>query len=214
MNATTNTATTLAITLTRTKTTDVPAPIAGHIRLETRTRKPESRAYTVDVPLSMWPTADDVPTVFRALVESALIDAGESALATFVTSRATAGNLNIPTTLLSLDALLTNTAAKRMTVALLLGMWRNSTKYVMDVAPKLASYTGSAQLRYAANIERHEKRLAALVGRSPELSLSAADLDKLLVNLHEDDESTPFGEFLATRTEEVRSKLAEDSEAL
>jgi hypothetical protein len=44
--------------------------------------------------------------------------------------------------------------------------------------------------------------------------MSAEDLDKLMVNLTEADSETPYGEYLAQRTEEVRSKLVEDSEAL
>jgi hypothetical protein len=147
-------------------------------------------------------------------VDSALLDACEQTLNTFVTSKATAGNMNIPAHLFDLDKLLTATAQRRMTAALLIGMWRNSSKYVLEVAPKLTSQTGSALLRYQANIEKHEKRLAALTGKNPELNMSAEDLDKLMVNLAEADSETPYGEYLAQRTEEVRSKLVEDSEAL
>lgn len=210
----TNLINTLAITATRTKVADVPSPIASHLRIETRIRKPESKAFTVDLPLTLWINTDDVPAVFRPLVDSALLEAAEQQLNVFVTSKATAGNPNIPASLFSLESLLSSSAAKRMTAALLLGMWRNSTKYIMDVAPKLANLTGSAQLRYVAAIEKHEKRLGALAGRSPELSLSATDLDKILVNLADEDEGTTFGEYLAARTEEVRAKLTEDSDAL
>ena len=206
--------TTYLITTTRTKLAEVPAPLPMHTRIETRTRKPESRAYTVDIPSTAMPDTSEVPAQFRPLVDSALLDACEAVLNTFVTSKTTAGNANIPATLFTLESLLTATASRRMTSAMLLGMWRNSSKYVLDVAPKLTSMAGSALLRYQANIERHEKRIAALAGRSPELSLSAADLDKLLVNLHDDDADTPFGTYLADRTEEVRSKLVEDSDAL
>lgn len=206
--------TTYLITTTRTKLADVPAPVAMHTRVETRTRKPESRAYTVDIPATAMPDTSEVPAQFRPLVDSALLDACESVLNTFVTSKATAGNANIPATLFTLESLLTATASRRMTSAMLLGMWRNSSKYVFDVAPKLTSMTGSQLLRYQANIERHEKRIAALAGRSPELSLSAADLDKLMVNLADDDADTPFGVYLADRTEEIRAKLVEDSDAL
>ena len=116
------------ITTTRTKINDVPAPIPAHVRIETRTRKPESRAYTIDIPTHAWPSTDDVPTIYRALVDSALLDCAESVLNTFVTSRATSGNNSIPYTLLTLDSMLNASAAKRMTSALLLGMWRNSSK--------------------------------------------------------------------------------------
>ena len=159
---------TYTITTTRTKVADVPAVPPLTVRVETRVRKPESKAYTVD----------------------------------------------IPTSLFTLENLLASSAQRRMTAAMLLGMWRSSSKYILDIAPKLQSYTGSQALRYAANIERHEKRLTALTGRSPETVLSASDLDKLLVNLHDDDVDTPFGTYLADRTEEVRSKLVEDSDAL
>jgi hypothetical protein len=206
--------TTYLITTTRTKVADVPAAIAGFIRVETRVRKPESKAYTVDIPVTAMPDTSTVPAQFRPLVDSALLDACEQTLNTFVTSKATAGNMNIPAHLFDLDKLLTATAQRRMTAALLIGMWRNSSKYALEVAPKLTSQTGSALLRYQANIEKHEKRLAALTGKNPELNMSAEDLDKLMVNLTEADSETPYGEYLAQRTEEVRSKLVEDSEAL
>jgi hypothetical protein len=160
------------------------------------------------------PDTSEVPAQFRLLVDSALLDACETQLNTFVTSKATAGNPNIPASLFTLESLLTATAARRMTSAMLLGLWRNSSKYVLDVAPKLTTLAGSQLLRYQANIEKHEKRLTALCGRYPELTLSAADLDKLMVNLADDDADTQFGVYLADRTEEIRGKLTEDSEAL
>lgn len=207
-------ATSYAITMTRTKTADVPAPIAAHVRIETRIRKPESRAYTVDIPTDQWISTSDVPSAFRPLVDSALIECAEQQLNVFTTSKQTAGNLFIPSSLFTIDALLTASAAKRMAAAMLIGMWRNSTKYVMSVAPKLTEYTGSQLLRYQANIEKHEKRLAALCGKQPELSLSADDLDKLLVNLADVDSDTAYGQFIADRTEEIRGKLIEDADAL
>jgi len=206
--------TTYTITTTRTKFAEVPAVPAQSVRIETRVRKPESKAFTVDIPSTRWIDTSDVPTQYRALVDSALLECAEQTLNGFVTSRTTAGNPQIPVTLFELDALLASSATKRMTSAMLLGMWRNSNKYVLDVAPKLATMTGSQLLRYQANIERHEKRLAALCGRYPELALSATDLDKIMVNLAADDADTQFGIYLADRTEEIRSKLTEDSEAL
>jgi len=206
--------TTYTITTTRTKFADVPAIPAQSVRIETRVRKPESKAFTVDIPATKWIDTSDVPAQYRALVASALLDCAEQVLNGFVTSKATAGNSQIPVTLFELDALLASSATKRMTSAMLLGMWRNSNKYVLDVAPKLTTMTGSQLLRYQANIERHEKRLTALCSRNPELSLSAADLDKIMVNLADDDADTAFGAYLADRTEEVRGKLTEDSEAL
>ena len=206
--------TTYTITTTRTKVAEVPAVPAASVRIETRVRKPESKAYTVDIPATSWIDTSDVPAQYRALVDSALTECAESVLNTFVTSKATAGNPSIPATLFTLDSLLAASATKRMTSAMLLGMWKASSKYVLDIAPKLASYTGSQALRYAANIERHEKRLTALTGRNAETALSASDLDKLMVNLHDDDADTPFGVYLADRTEEIRAKLVEDSDAL
>jgi len=206
--------TTYFITTTRTKFADVPQVPAQSVRIESRVRKPESKAFTVDIPATKWIDTSDVPAQYRALVDSALLECAEQVLNGFVTSRATAGNQQIPVALFELDALLASSATKRMTSAMLLGMWRNSSKYVLDVAPKLVTMVGSQLLRYQANIERHEKRLAALCSRNPELSLSAADLDKIMVNLADDDADTAFGAYLADRTEEVRGKLTEDSEAL
>jgi hypothetical protein len=160
------------------------------------------------------PDTSEVPSQFRALVDAALMDTMENVLADFVTLPATAGNMNMPATLLHLDKLLATATNSRMTSALLLGMWRNSSKYVLDVAPKLTSYTGSALLRYQAAIEKHEKRIAALTGRYPETALNMQDLDKLMTNLHDDDAATRFGEYLADRTEQVRAKIEEDSDAL
>jgi hypothetical protein len=202
------------ITLTRTKVAEVPAQLPQTVRIETRVRKPESKAYTIDIPIAAWIDTSEVPAQYRPLVDSALLDCAEGILNTFVTSKTTAGNMNIPCKLLTLENLLTTASAKRMTSAMLLGLWRNSSKYVLDVAPKLTTLTGSQLLRYQANIERHEKRLTALCGRYPELTLSAVDLDKLMVNLADDDAETQFGVYLADRTEEIRGKLTEDSEAL
>ena len=205
---------TYTITTTRTKFADVPAVPVASVRIETRTRKPESRAYTIDIPATSWINTSEVPTQYRALVDSALTECAEQVLNTFITSKATAGNMNIPVTMFQLENLLANNASKRMTAAMLLGMWRSSSKYVLEIAPKLSTMAGSALLRYTANIERHEKRLTALTGKSPETTLSASDLDKLLVNLHDDDADTPFGIYLADRTEEIRAKLVEDGDAL
>ena len=206
--------TTYAITTTRTKFAEVPAVPVASVRIETRVRKPESKAYTVDIPASAWINTGDVPTQYRALVDSALLDCAEQVLNTFITSKATAGNPSIPVTLFTLDNLLGASAARRMTAAMLLGMWKASSKYVLEIAPKLSTMQGSSLLRYQANIERHEKRLTALTGRNAETALSASDLDKLMVNLHDDDADTPFGIYLADRTEEIRAKLVEDSDAL
>lgn len=205
---------TYGITVTRTKVDDMPAPIASHIRIVSRTRKPETRAFSIDIPVSSWIDTSDVPSQYKPLVDASLMELAEDALNGFVTSKATAGNLQIPAFFFTLTTLLEASASKRMTAALLIGMWRNSVKYVFDVAPKLSSLGGSPLLRYQANIERHERRLAALCGRNAEMALSADDLDKLLVNLSDADNDTPFGEYLATRTEEVRVKLVEDSDAL
>ena len=206
--------TTYAITTTRTKFAEVPAVPVASVRIETRVRKPESRAYTIDIPSTAWINTGDVPTQYRALVDSALLDCAEQVLNTFITSKATAGNPSIPVTLFTLDNLLGASAARRMTAAMLLGMWKASSKYVLEIAPKLSTMQGSSLLRYQANIERHEKRLTALTGRNAETALSASDLDKLMVNLHDDDADTPFGIYLADRTEEIRAKLVEDSDAL
>lgn len=202
------------ITITRTKVQDVPAPLAQHIRIETRVRKPESRAYTVDIPTASWVDTSDCPVQYRSLVDSAFVDCAESVLNGFVTNTKTAGNNQIPATLFVLERLLAQNAAKRMTSAMLIGMWRNSSKYVFDVAPKLATMQGSQLLRYQAAIEKHEKRLAALCGRSPETAMIADDLDKLMVNLSADDAETQYGQFIADRTEEVRAKLVDVEDAL
>ena len=209
-----DTSTTYTITTTRTKVADVPAVPVASVRIETRVRKPESKAYTVDIPASAWIDTGEVPTQYRALVDSALLDCAEQVLNTFVTSKATAGNPFIPVTMFTLENLLANNASKRMTSAMLLGMWKSSSKYVLEIAPKLSTMAGSALLRYQANIERHEKRLAALCGRNPETALSASDLDKLMLNLADDDNETQLGSYLADRTEEIRAKLVEDSDAL
>lgn len=213
-NMISNTSTTYGITITRTKTEDMPSSIASHIRIVSRTRKPETKAFSIDIPTSQWIDTSDVPSQYKPLVDASLIELAEDALNGFVTSKATSGNLHVPSSLFTLASLLEASASKRMTAALLIGMWRNSVKYVLDVAPKLTSFVGSQLARYQANIERHERRLASLCGRNAEMALSAEDLDKLLVNLADADNDTPFGEYLATRTEEVRVKLVEDSDAL
>ena len=59
-----------------------------------------------------------------------------------------------------------------------------------------------------------EKRLAKLTGKAPENTLSTADLDNILVNLAIEDLDTPYGEFIASRCEEIRGKLSEQNDAL
>lgn len=202
------------ITKTSTKTGEVPAHISGYTRIEARTRKVESRANTIDIPTSQMPDTSDVPAALRPLVDSAIMDACEQVLYNFVIGTATSTSPSIPASLFTIEALSASTANRRMTSSTLLGLWRNSSKYILEIAPKLTEQTGSAKLRYAANIERHEKRLAALTGKSPETALSASDLDKLMVNLHDSDADSQLGIYLAERTEEVRAKLSEDTDAL
>ena len=128
---------TYTITTTRTKVADVPAVPPLTVRVETRVRKPESKAYTVDIPTTAWIDTSDCPVQYRTLVDSALLECAENVLNTFVTSKATAGNPNIPTSLFTLENLLASSAQRRMTAAMLLGMWRSSSKYILDIAPKL-----------------------------------------------------------------------------
>ena len=98
--------TTYFITTTRTKFAEVPQVPAQSVRIETRVRKPESKAFTVDIPATKWIDTSEVPSQYRPLVDSALLDCAEQVLNGFVTSKATAGNPQIPVALFELDALL------------------------------------------------------------------------------------------------------------
>lgn len=190
----------------------MPAPIANHVRVTCKKRTP-ARTFVIDVPASVWPNTDDVPTAYRELVKASLLDSAGKILAGY-TGNPARDQAAIPASMFTLEALISQTTSDRMTSEMLVNLFRQSNKYVFSIAPKLTELTGTKLLAYKARIERMEKRLGALCGRTPENKLSGNDLDNILVNLNDIDLDTPFGEFVAVRCEEVRAKLSEDSEAL
>lgn len=190
----------------------MPAVIANHVRVVCKKRNP-ARTFVIDVPASQWPNTDDVPTAYRELVRGSLLDSASKILAGY-TGNPARDQAAIPASMFTLEALISQTTSDRMTSEALINLFRQSNKYVFSIAPKLTELAGSKLLAYKSRIERMEKRLAALCGRTPETKLSGNDLDNILVNLNDVDLDTPFGEFVAVRCEEVRAKLSEDSEAL
>lgn len=193
-------------------TKTMPELYPSTVRVVCHKRSP-ARTYIVDVPTIQWPNTDDVPSAYRELVRGALLDAASKILAGY-TGNPARDQSAIPANLLALENLIAQGANDRMTSEALLNLWKQSKKYVFSIAPKLTELTGTNLLKYKAKIERMEKRLTALCGRTPETKLSGNDLDNILVNLTDDDLDTPFGEFVAIRCEEVRGKLSDDGDAL
>lgn len=178
-------------------------------------KRTPARTYTVFIPAEQWPTLTDVPTTYRPLVNAALVNSAESILKNYLDT-ANRDHTSIPMTAFTEEALLATSDLGRMTAERLLGLWRQSTKYVYSIAPKLVELAPNAArlAAYKQRLELHEKRLATLTTKTPETKLSNGDLDKLLVNMDDADFDTPYGAYLAERIETVRSKLAEDSDAL
>lgn len=216
--STLNTINSLPITLTHSKDAkgnDIDQPVCpvGYIELAVDKRTP-ARTYRVWVPAFIWPNVDDVPAIYRPLVQAALISAGE----TILKQRLDTIGLDqsfIPLDTITLDKLVNASATSgRMSADQLLGLWRGTKKYILDVAPKLATLQGSQLLTYKAKIERFETLVKSLTMARPENKLSASNLDSIMLNLHDDDAESSYGIWIAQRTEEVRAKLIEDSEAL
>ena len=208
----------LPVTLTHSKDSkgnDVDQPVCppDYVELAVDKRTP-ARTYRVWVPSYIWPNTDDVPAIYRPLVQAALITAGESILKQRLDTVGLDQSF-IPLDAITLDKLVNASAtAGRMSADQLLGMWRGTKKYILDVAPKLATLQGSQLLAYKAKIERFETLVKNLTVAKPENKLSAANLDSIMLNLHDDDAESSYGIWIAQRTEEVRAKLIEDSEAL
>lgn len=190
--------------------------VATDIRISIDKRNP-ARTYSMDIPVTMWhgTQLDTVPAQFRPLVQASLICSAEAILKTYLDT-ANRDQTQIPCEMFTLDALLARNTTGRMTAELLLGMWKQTHKYIMGIAPKLTELTGNtAKLAaYKSRLELHEKRLTALTTKSPETKLSNADLDKILINMDEVDFDTDYGAYVAERVEYVRGKLTEDSDAL
>ena len=191
---------------------DITESLPATTRVQVQKRIP-TRYYVVDVPASMWPSIDDVPDVYKALVNGALIASAEKILDRYV-SNANNVHSTIPQTLFSLEAMLASSDSTRMTSKYIMQLWKNSHKYILGIAPKLALLTGSAKLKYMAAMETHEKRLTKLVGAKPETTLSERDLDLLLTTLDPADLETPLGEYIALRTEEIRPLIQAMDNAL
>lgn len=176
-------------------------------------KRTPARSYSIAIPVTLWPVTEDVPAHYRALVNSALLASAEAILKQYLDST-NRDQTSIPCALFTLETLTARSVTSRMTSDLLLGLWKQTRKYVLSIAPKLTELTGSKLLAYKSRLELHEKRLSALTTKSPETKLSNADLDKILVNMDESDFDTDYGSYIAERVEVVRSKLAEDSDAL
>lgn len=215
---TTTTINSLPITLTHSKDAkgnDIDQPVCppNYVELAVDKRTP-ARTYRVWVPSFIWPNTDDVPAIYRPLVQAALISAGESILKQRLDTIGLDQSF-LPLDTISLDKLVNASATSgRMSADQLLGLWRGTKKYILDVAPKLTTLQGSQLLTYKAKIERFETLIKNLTVAKPENKLSAANLDSIMLNLHDDDAESSYGIWIAQRTEEVRAKLIEDSEAL
>ena len=183
------------LTGTKEETLTLPAQThAADIRIVVTERNPK-RAYWIDIAPTLWPNTDDVPVAYREIVRGALMDSAKKILAGWL-ANPLRDKSEISEAALSFDALIANNTSSRMTSEQLVNLFKQSHKY------------------YKAGIERMEKRLAKLTGKAPENTLSTADLDNILVNLAIEDLDTPYGEFIASRCEEIRGKLSEQNDAL
>ena len=201
------------LTGTKEETPTLPAQThAADIRIVVTERNPK-RAYWIDIAPTLWPNTDDVPVAYREIVRGALMDSAKKILAGWL-ANPLRDKSEISEAALSFDALIANNTSSRMTSEQLVNLFKQSHKYIYHVAPKLTELTGTKLLNYKAGIERMEKRLAKLTGKAPENTLSTADLDNILVNLAIEDLDTPYGEFIASRCEEIRGKLSEQNDAL
>lgn len=213
-----NVVTGFTITLTHSKDAkgnDIEQPTCppGHIILAVDKRTP-ARTFRAFIPLSCWPNTDDVPAIYRPLIDAALIQAGE----TILKQRLDTVGLDqtiLPVGAIELEKLLNASAMSgRITADQVLGMWRSTKKYILDVAPKLATLAPAQLLTYKTRIDRFETLVKYLALPKAEYKLTTANLDTIMINLHDDDLESNYGQYIAKRTEEIRAKLAEDSEAL
>lgn len=195
-----------------TDSNDIPECAQNTIQICIRKKTP-NRYYMVEVPTTVWPCIDDVPTVYKPLVQAALLNSAEKILDRYVSN---VNNIHtmLPCDLLSLENLTANSQAQRMTTAYIIQLWRNSHKYILGVMPKLTEYKGSQLLKYKAAIELHEKRLTKLVSSKAEFMLSVRDLELALATLAVEDMDTPLGEYVALRTEELRPLIEAMDNAL
>lgn len=213
-----NSITNLTISLTYSKDAkgnDIDQPICppAHIELEVSRRTP-ARYHRAYVPAAQWPNLDDVPSIYKPLVQAALVASAESIMKARL-DNATLDASFLPLSTITLEALLSTSAATgKMTADQLLGMWRGTAKYVLQVAPQFTVLTGSKLLAYKAKIEKFETQIKSLVSPKPETKLSAAALDRIMATLHTDDESGAYAAFIAAKTEEIRAKLIEDEDAI
>ena len=160
------------LTGTKDETLTLPAQTyAADIRVVVTERSPK-RAYWIDIAPTLWPSVDDVPVAYREIVRGALMDSAKKILAGWL-ANPLRDKSEISEAALSFDALIANNTSSRMTSEQLVNLFKQSHKYIYHVAPKLTELTGTKLLNYKAGIERMEKRLAKLCGRTPENNLFA-----------------------------------------
>jgi len=183
---------------------EFPALAVGLTRGNVYARNP-ARCYFADVPSI---DTSSIPAEFRAILEGAIDDLLSGALKRVLTTNPEATSCT--DSLFTLDAISTNASRERMTSERLLALWHQSHKYVYTVAPKFTELQGTMLLRYKARVEKIEKLMGLLTGRAPELRMSGADLDALILNLVPEDLETEFGQYVVERCETIRGALIED----
>lgn len=199
-------------TIYKTITGQTIASILATVTVTVQTRDPVAY-WTINIPNAQWPNIEDVPAIYRGLVGAVLLNNAESILSKYVKD-STKSKASIPESLFSLECLVATTTNGRLTAADLINQWKQSHKYIYDVTAKLTSKVGSDLLKYKANIEKHEKRIAALASAKPEEKLSAKDVQALLNTLTVEDQDTPFGQLVMARCELVLEKQAIQDDAI
>lgn len=190
---------------------------AGHQAVTVQTRDPVAYWTVLLDSETQWPDLTLVSGLYKPFLQACLLTSAETILARYIKD-ATKTKESIPEALFTLDALTSAATAGRMTGADLVNMWRNSHYYKMSIAPKRADAKARNDvktcMRMDAAIEKHEDRLKALTGREPEKRLDNPALDLIMAKISPEDADTPLGEYLATRTEDVRSKLVAVDDAI
>jgi len=187
---------------------EFPALAVGFTRVTVYARNP-ARCYFTAVPSI---DTGSVPASFKPIVDGAIDDLLAGALKRVLTTNANA--TSCADSLFTLEAISAAAGRERMTSERLLALWHQSHKYVYTVAPKFTELQGSALLKYKVRVEKVEKLISLLTGRAPELRMSGADLDALILNLAPEDLETEFGQYIAERCETIREALTDDDGAL
>jgi hypothetical protein len=168
------------------------------------TSKQSKREVSVLIPFESV-SAPEVPESFRILVESALVSSAKDVLKSFVEQNP--NSFELDSSLFDRDVLTQNFLASGST-------WMK--KEELEIA-----FTGSATWKriasrpefqnnktYQAVANRFKDTILKLSGKVTQIP--ADDCDKILCKLEDSDLSTPFGEFVVSRLEQMKAKISQE----